>query len=272
MIVPTVVGINLNREAIVASIGLLLVVVGCSSDSGSDSQVNVYSNGYRLVSKTVDNLLFDTLDSTTVYEFDDESGQVTETGISFRDGVEERRRKIYRTDSVGRLVSEQYTQDSGDYSLEYRYFADGRISEHVGESGSFTFRYAQDLLQEVSYSRRDGFLVNVRVTFTYDAESRLVSSRNTLEGTINNYEYNDLNQIIAAREMTQGGRELFNNRYEYDRDGNLVKEVTTRQFGDVYQMTDYQYEKADAPVFNFTVMKLKLQPYLSTTVFSFLGL
>lgn len=248
--------------------GALGIASGCSSESGSATQDNELSNGFRLVSVSVDNLFFDSLDYTRVLEYNAESTGATVTKTSFDDGVEETSVRLLEIDAVGRPAVVWYTKDSTEYRHEFTYDNMGRMSEYNSNTGSEVYQYSEGLLREISYSRLDGLIHGVRLEYNYNSNFRLISTVDRMEGTFTDYEYNATNQIIRAWEKVTEDRPLFSHSFEYDDVGNLVKEVITRQFGDVYQINDYVYEETNEATYNYGLMRMKVRPF-DSIIFGF---
>lgn len=251
-----------------ALVTVLSVLASCGG--GSDSSENQFNNGYRLVSTSVDNLFADILDHEDTFDYGVGSGNVIMTRTSFEGGVEEQRTRELNLDSAGRLSAENYTFEATDYQTNYTYDGEGDLVGYDGVTGSQVLRYTDGLLTEISYTRHDRLIVDVKIRLSYDSESRLVSALNMFEGSETLYTYNALNQITSAAEWTISGLEQFTQSFEYDVNGNLKREITTRQFGDVYEVSDYEYELTSEPTYNHTLMRMKLQPF-DSIVFSFLS-
>ncbi|MDB3936363.1 RHS repeat protein [Granulosicoccus sp.] len=257
----------IKLSIVVAGFCTLNLMSGCSG--GSTAQTNDFSNGFRLVSETVDNLLFDSLDYVRVVEYDSDSSSAVSTETSFSDGTEKTRTGILEFDSAGRLTSEGYSSDSVEFDTEFSYDSAGRLTEYVGVNGRQVFSYSDELLREISYTRHDGLIVDVKTTFSYNSDSRIISTQSMLEGTVTTYEYDSENRVVSASDSTITGMPQFTTRYEYDVHANLSKETITRQFGDIYQINEYVYEEISEPTYNHNLMKLALQPF-NYLIFSFL--
>jgi len=250
------------KTLIVVLCGSFALASGCGGQSSSNGQVNNFSNGFRLVSVTVDNLLFDTLDYSSTLEYNAESSSAMITRTSFDDGVEEVSVRTLEMDSLGRPEAIVSMDDSEQRRREYNYDSQGRLSTNSSSTGIQTYQYSDGLLQSISYSRRDRFVVDVQLEYNYDDAARLISTVNRFEGESTTYEYNDLNQIVTASEtVTADQRPLFSHSFEYNDDGNMIRETITRQFGDIYQINEYDYEATMASTFNYGAMRMAIAPF-----------
>jgi len=127
-------------------------------------------------------------------------------------------------------------------------------------------RYDGSLLIEVYL----GSFPDQDLTFSYDAESRLLASVEDFGGTGTRFSYDAADRRVSAATTFGSGELGFGYEYAYDDHGNLVTRTTTRpRFGDVYQVDTYEYEPSPTPMYNHQLLILEVQPVYGTT-FGFL--
>jgi len=252
---------------------LLILACGCSSSTGVPSDTvstnpvfsvaeNIYSNGFRLSKITVDNLLFDQLDAVTTLEYLEDVNQIIRTRTTDIHGESKATTRTLRVSDTGLLLGG--TRNNGDKTTEfnYRYDVDGKLLEYDAGFYTLNFEYDDERVQRID----DG---TYHVDFRYDANGRLVSTTDTVLVETTHLEYNADGRLVKASEVDQHGDAGYSFEYQYDAQGNLTQQTQIRPFGDIFQVSVYEYEFSERPMYNHQMFRLAMQPFYNV-VFKFI--
>lgn len=147
-------------------------------------------------------------------------------------------KEAYHYDSEGNWVS----VNAFNQSFEYTYDEQLRLLTETyvyggSRCGSVEYTYDEEgrLCSEVGYSE---YGAEVDVRYDYDEEGRLIEK--TDGDTTRLFRYDEEGRLI---EETEKDNEVFFKRYEYDQNGNLVKETYRYSSTDELVTHRYEYDK-----------------------------
>jgi YD repeat-containing protein len=205
---------------------------------------NVYDAAGQLVSETAPGAI------TVTSRFDALGRLIEQTGSGARAATAMR---TFGYDKVDRLTQastpsrgEAFTYDdrgllltaqggSGDSSFEYD--ADGRLTRQVDGSGQTSFTYDQRGLPKTMTSSLAG-----NVSFSYDSSGRPTKA-DYGNGTARNYTYDPWGRVDTDQLKT-GASVPYGLDYDYDRDGNITRKVTSGSGVPAAGANTYAYDRA----------------------------
>ena len=170
----------------------------------------------------------------------------------------------YSYDDKGNLTKEEYAADHSTYNYirEYEYDENRNIIKtirHDDDGDTYVYEYTYDkngnVLKSVETYTSDSYSRREIIEYTYDSHNNEIKRESTHSYVSDNYNstdttvyvtnntYNTQGNLIKRVEFNSFGEVDRTYEYEYDADGNMLKNSCDYSYGDS-RKTEYTYDKS----------------------------